>query len=199
MEFINNDPEQIKIRKSQNTLIVVGTGTVLFGVWTALKMIGSLFMLKAETIEAMRKLADGGLDQFTDKQVFAIILGLALFVTLILLFLRTYIGLSALAEGRGRRRSKVYIPIAVLIICVTLLSFVFNFLSVTGEKVYGALTPDTSFSGMIIEMTSIIMLVEMVVSAIRIRRAGGTSGHNTSAAPNGTDGSAALGGKAGDR
>ena len=30
MEFVNNKPEQIKIRKSQNTLIVVGTGTVLF-------------------------------------------------------------------------------------------------------------------------------------------------------------------------
>lgn len=170
MEFINNDPEQIKIRKSQNTLIVVGTGTILFGIWTALKMIGSLFMLKKETVEAMRKLAAGGFDQNTDQQVFAVTLGIALFATLILLFLRTFIGLSALAEGRGQRKNRSYLLVAVLMIIATVLSFGFNFFSVTGEKAYGALTPDTSFSGMIIELTSFIMLIEMVISAIRIRK-----------------------------
>lgn len=193
MEFINNDPEQIRIRKSQNTLIVVGTGTILFGIWTALKMIGSLFMLKKETIEAMRKLAAGGLDQNTDRQVFAVTLAIALFATLILLLLRAFIGLSALAEGRGRRRHRLYIPAAMFMIVLSVLSFCANFFSVDGQKPYGALTPDTTFSGMIIELTSIIMLFEMVYSALMIRKLGGSKETGGSAGP------ATHSGKAGDR
>ena len=53
MQFINNEPKQIEIRKSQNTLIVVGSGIILFGVWSAVKMLSMLFLLRKETVEGI--------------------------------------------------------------------------------------------------------------------------------------------------
>ena len=49
-------------------------------------------------------------------------------------------------------------------------SFFTNFFSVSEEPTYGALSQDTTISGLIIELTSVIMLTEMVVSAVRIRQ-----------------------------
>ena len=53
MQFVNNGPEQIKIRESQNTLIVVGSGTVLFSIWSAARMLGLLFLLRNEIAAAV--------------------------------------------------------------------------------------------------------------------------------------------------
>lgn len=44
MQFVNNEPEQIEIRKSRDTLIVVGSGTVIFGIWTLIKMLSLLII-----------------------------------------------------------------------------------------------------------------------------------------------------------
>ena len=58
MNHINNDIDHILIRRSQNTLIVVGSGTILFSIWTVVKTLGSLILLKDEAVAAIRKTAD---------------------------------------------------------------------------------------------------------------------------------------------
>ena len=58
MEHIDNRPEQIAIRKAQNNLIVVGSGTILFGVWSGLKMLGSVIMLRNETVADFKRVID---------------------------------------------------------------------------------------------------------------------------------------------
>lgn len=170
MDFINNDPKQITIRKAQNTLIVVGTGTILFGIWTAVRMFGRLFMLRDETVETMRRLAGETIAQFSDSDVFIITIIATVFFMLLFLCVRTFVGLSALAEGRGLRRRRLYLPIAAIMIISYFVSFFINFFTVTEENNLGVLMPQTTFSGLIIDLTSIIMLTEMIVSAIRIRK-----------------------------
>ena len=170
MDYINNDPKHIAIRKAQNTLIVVGSGIVLFGVWTAVKMLGSFFLLKEETVAAMRMLAGEGMDVLSDTAVFYITLAMVMFVMLVILAIRTYVGLSAISEGRGKKSRILYIPIAVIMIIFGLISFYINFTTVEDAGTYGALSQDTTTSGLIIELTSVIMLTEMVVSAVRIKR-----------------------------
>ena len=56
MEHINNEADQVEIRRLQDNLTIVGTGIILFGVWTAVKVIGSVFMLKNETITALKEM-----------------------------------------------------------------------------------------------------------------------------------------------
>ncbi len=173
MGFINNDPEQIKIRKAQNTLIVVGTGIILFSVWTAVKMLGSLFMLRKETVSAIRMMNEEETAALSDKAVFYSTLAAVAIITLIVVALRAYVGLSAISEGRGKRRHRFYIPLAVIMIVSGTVSFFTNlmtFFSSAEQNGMGALSPDTSFSGLIIELTSMIMLTEMVASACRIRK-----------------------------
>ena len=170
MKFIDNDPEQVAIRKYQNILIVVGTGIILFSAWTVVKMLGSFFMLKDETVEAMRRFGGEGMADVPDTAVFYITLVTVLIIMLIVLAIRAYVGLSAISEGRGKRRRGPYLLLAVIMIISGTMSFIANFLSTGKEASFGALSADTSFSGLIIELTSVIMLTEMVVSAIRIRR-----------------------------
>lgn len=170
MDCINNDPKHIAIRKTQNTLIVVGSGIVLFGIWTAVKMLGSFFLLKEETIAAMRMLGGEGMDELSDTAVFYITLVMVMLVMLVILAIRTYVGLSAISEGRGKKSRILYIPIAVIMIIFGIISFYTSFTTVEDLGTYGAFSKDTTMSGLIIELTSVIMLTEMVVSAVRIKR-----------------------------
>ena len=50
MRFINNEARQVEIRKLQNTLVVVGSGTIIFSLWTLIKFIGTLIILRKETV-----------------------------------------------------------------------------------------------------------------------------------------------------
>lgn len=170
MDFINNDPAQIKIRKSQNTLIVVGTGTVLFGIWDVVKVLSVLFMRKKETVEGMRESTGEFFAEYSDAKVFTITLVIFLLFLLILLSVRTFVGLSALSEGRGLRRRRLYIPIAVVMIILDIMVLIFNFFKAGKENAGVALLGDNTLSGLIVELTSMIMLAEMVVAAVRIRR-----------------------------
>ena len=170
MNHINNDPDHILIRKSQNTLIVVGMGTILFSVWTAVKMLGTLFLLKDETVAAVRRIADENSLAVSDKLIFQIVLVFAVLFMLVSVGIRTHIGLAAVSEGRGRRRRKGYLIFAAIIIIVNVLAFTMNIISDTQES-FGALSTDTSLSSFVIELTSVVMLTEMIVSAVRLRKA----------------------------
>ena len=178
MDFINNDPKEIRKRRSQNTLIVVGTGIILFGIWTAVKLLGSFFMLKKETVAALRMIGGDGIAELSDTAVFYVALFVVMVIMLVILAVRTYVGLSAIDEGRGKKRHRFYLPVAIIMIIGGIASFFTNFFSVNENLSYGALSPDTTISGLIIELTSVIMLIEMVVSAVRIRKLNGPGKRN---------------------
>ena len=176
MQFVNNEPEQIEIRKSQNTLIVVGTGTILFSIWTAAKMLGLLFMLRKETVAALRT----AFDQYavlSDRAIFWTVAVVIIIFMALFLAVRAYVGLSAISEGRGRRHGRAYLLFAVIMIIVNISSFCTNLLTAEAPEQLGALTRDQSVSALIIEATSIIMMTQMVVSAIKIRKLTGTAKH----------------------
>ena len=170
MNHINNDIDQILIRRSQNTLIVVGTGTILFSVWTVIKTLGSLVLLKDELIAVIKKAITESGFVIPDQYIFYIGLALVLILTILFLAVRTFIGLSAVSEGRGFRRKNGYLILAVIMIILNIAVIIINFVSVNSQESIGVLSNDNSLSAQIIELTSIIMLVELVFSAIRIRR-----------------------------
>lgn len=169
MEFVNNKPEQIKIRKSQNTLIVVGTGTVLFSIWSAVKLLSVVFLLRQEIVEAILK-QTGTVEEIPENILFWVVAVMCIIFALVIMGIRTYVGLCAVAEGQGKRRSIFYIIIAVFMILLTTLSVCMSFFITKEPDQFSALTGDQSFSAMIIDATSVIMLTQMVVSALRIRQ-----------------------------
>ena len=109
MNHINNDIDHILLRRSQNTLIVVGSGTILFSVWTVVKTLGSLFLLRDELVAFLRKTIDESGLTIPDQYVFYIELAMVLIIMALFLVFRTFIGLSAVAERRGLPRKNGYL------------------------------------------------------------------------------------------
>ena len=103
MEHINNEADQVEIRRLQDNLTIVGSGIILFGVWTAVKVIGSVFMLKNETITALKEMPNLTED-IPDDIIFYVLIVMSVIFFLIDILLRSYIGLSAIREGRGSRK-----------------------------------------------------------------------------------------------
>ena len=97
MNFIDNDPKQGAIRRYQNALIVVGTGVIFFGVWTVVKMLGSFFILKEETVAALRKISRVGVDELSDDALFYITLVAVMIIMLVILAIRPYGDMSAMS------------------------------------------------------------------------------------------------------
>ena len=171
MNHINNDTDHILIRKTRNILIVVGTGTIMFSVWTVVKTLSSIFLLRDEAIAAARKTVDEIGLVVPDQQLFFIALVTVLISMILFLTVRIYIGMAAISEGRGSRRRKGYLLLAVLMIIFNITAIVINFISVNPQESLGAFSHDTSLSSLIIELTSMVMIVEMVFAAVRLRRA----------------------------
>ena len=67
-------------------------------------------------------------------------------------------------------RKTASLLLAVIMIISGVISFIANFFRTAPETSMGAFSADTTISGIIIELTSVIMLTEMVVSAVRIRK-----------------------------
>ena len=171
MNHINNDVDHILIRKSQNTLIVVGSGTILFSIWTAVKMLGTLFLLRDETVAAARKYVDANGIAASDRLIFHVLLAGTIICLLLFVGIRTYIGLAAVSEGRGRRRRKGYLVLAVIMIIFNFLAIITIKIGLNHQESFGAFTINTSLSSFIIELTSMVMLAGMVFSAVRLRSA----------------------------
>ena len=170
-DHINNDLDHILMRRSQNTLIVVGTGIILFSIWTVVKTLGLIFMLKDESIAIARKVADEIGISISDQHLYYIVLAVMLIILLLFLAVRTYIGRAAISEGRGVRRRKGYLILAVIMIIINTAAVAANYLLPESQEFLGELSTNNSLPAFIIEVTSMIMMAEMVFAAARLRRA----------------------------
>ncbi|MBO5565264.1 MAG: hypothetical protein J5935_06590 [Lachnospiraceae bacterium] len=169
----NNSIEEIKIRKHQNTLRIVGSGIILMGLWTIAKTVGLLFFQRAQVLETVHTSVGEPLDQITDGQILVILLIFILIVLLVELAMRLYVGVSAIRESRGKRGFPFYILLAALVIVGnlnTIIVAVATWIDGTVEDNTLHLIDTTSATAVIIELTSMIMLIEMIVASLRIRK-----------------------------
>lgn len=152
---------QSQLRRNQDTLVVVGTGIIAFGVWNILESV-LLFVLVSSHLEV--SMPPGyTLDQYSQMLVYSVVP-----MTAVGLVMNLFVGLSARAEGLGRRRGKglAYVFIAVVmalfgVVVVTLLGLA---VFLTEVPVMDCLIP------IVMECTSIVVLVELVAASIRTKR-----------------------------
>ena len=172
---INNSAEQRRIRRSQSTLVIVGTGIMMFGIWTALKAYGLALLNSTKMIEETRSYMPEGSDTVSNGLAFAVILVIVTIYVLFELGIRAYIGLSAIAEGRGKRSGKMYIVLSFILIFIGTLAVVMDAFGVyssvtgTGSGTDGT-TASNQLTALIIDLTSLVMMIEMVVSAFRVKK-----------------------------
>lgn len=145
--------KEIKMRRYQNLLTVSGLGVIIFGLWTVLKTILLLFLQE----DMLDDLPDG---LFYRVLFFTLIGG----VLLIDFLIRLFVGLSARAEGFGKKKGYGYIVVAILIAIASLASLVLIFFD-TGDR--SILELIVSF---IVEATSMIATVELLVAAFTVKK-----------------------------
>lgn len=153
-----------ELRRCENTQIIIGAGVIVFGVWIVLRSMISF---------ALDPLGLGFDEDFAAFGKYAHLVSfcfIALFGVAIIGF-RGYVGLSGIAEGKGRKTRGLYIPAAIFLLLVDLailgLEWYFLF-NPSGDDVADD-TLDFLVS-IVVDTTSIITLIEFIYAAIRTRQ-----------------------------
>lgn len=145
--------KEVKLRRYQNLLTVSGLGVIVFGLWSVIKTLLVLFM-QEDTLDDIP-------DSTVIRVIFFAILGVVLLVDLLL---RLFVGLSARAEGFGKKKSVVYIIFAFLLAIVSLVSVVMIFFDMDETSI------DELIVSVIVEGTSLIVVIELLVAAFNVKK-----------------------------
>lgn len=155
--------EQAKIRRIQDTLTIAGSGVIAFSVWSLAKI--GLFLTLVDK-DVLRRIL--GID---DDSLIITVYALLGVIALIDFGVRAFVGLSARAEGRGKKKSPVYLVVAA-IVAISNASSLGAIAVITSL----ALSPSMLVVSIVIEVTAIAALVLVIYSSICLRRAGKTTG-----------------------
>lgn len=149
---------QSELRKYKDLLIVTGTGVIVFGLWSAVKITLQFILLRD-----LRESLFSTLNGVPEKVLASIFLALFIFITFAV---HLHLGLGARAEGLGRKK-RAYLGLAVVVAVLSTLSFIFDILNFNS---YLSGTMADSIVTAIIDFTMTFVLIEMIVSAVRVRR-----------------------------
>ena len=142
-----------KMRRYQNLLTVSGLGVIIFGLWSVLKTILLLFMKEG----ILSEIPD---DTFVRVMFFVILGGILLIDVLI----RLYVGLSARAEGFGKKKGYGYVVIAILMALASLTSLVLIFFDTNEQSLWELIV------SVIVEATSLVVTIELLVAAFTVKK-----------------------------
>lgn len=142
------------VRRLQNNLITLGTGVIAFGVWTVIKFI-LYCVVNSDDLQAT--VAQDDIDFF-----FSIpLIGFAL----INLGICCTIGFSARAEGHGKHTGPAYVVVASINVFfyVAIIALDVALLFFDTDSLF------TVIINFIIDTTSMMIMIEMIVSSIKLR------------------------------
>lgn len=149
---------QRDLRRNENILSVSGVTIILFGVWTAIKLV-LYFSLSEDGFRAIPKDAEGQLERLMLTAI------LVLFIV-ISMSSRLWVGLSARTESMGRKKGYGYMFLAMLILTADMLALGFSLADIEGNF--------DSWMDLIItlfvEATSMLTVVELIVAAFRVKK-----------------------------
>ena len=157
------------------TLVIVGTGIIMFGAWAAVKVFSMILLRTDKTVAEMKELLFYEVEDITDREVIVGIVFLAALYVLIELGIRVFVGMSAIAEGRGIRSGRLYIVFMFMLIFAALLAVLFDVAIIInnlvgGGTAEGELTRRSAGTSFVIDLTSLVMMIEMMAAAFRIKK-----------------------------
>lgn len=150
-----------ELRRQQNLLVDAGMGMVMFGIWGVVK-INMFLALSSDFAEAWQIALQ---ESEIAEEYFLVGFWVAIAIYLVLvLFSRLYIGMSAVAEGKGKKKGYAYILMTAVLL-------VFNLH--TNWYIYTEEQPVVNLNwimGILLDMASLQIMMELVISAIRVKR-----------------------------
>ena len=147
-----------ELRRLRNNLLVSGMGVIAFTAWGAVKTFLLLFFT-GEGRETMQEVS-------VVKYGITLLISVLSVSVLVTAALNLYVGFSAISEGKGKKRMNIYVAVAVFLTAVRLIG-------VIGDIFYPqdkAFTVMDKLATIIVDTTSFIMMADLTLSAIRLRR-----------------------------
>lgn len=175
-DFIDNGAAAVTLRRLENNLITLGMGTMVFGLWNVAKSISIVFLNQSIFIDMLHKEMIDQDPALMPPDIFLFALFLfGVFLTLsVSLGTRLWIGFSAISVGKNRKKRTFYLPLSVLMILGSAyelyLEGVDLITNLTDEEAIRVQIGDSPLLSIFIELCSIIMIIELLVTAFRIRR-----------------------------
>lgn len=164
-KYIDNNAEDIKNRRLKDILISSGTGVVMFAVWGVVRTILNFTLVNKNNNEFAEITSELGEGQYADI-FFAVLAILTCAILAAEVGIRLFVGLSARAEGKGKKRGWAYVIVAYIMIPIYLAGLVVSIINIA--------TVNTGIIDMIVtvlvEATSLFAFVELAVSATRLKR-----------------------------
>lgn len=144
------------IRRLENSLVTIGTGVVILSLWTLLKIILYTLVYREEIENASSTL---------QPIEAAFVIGL-IAAAVVVFILHCFIGLSAIDEGRGKRKHPVY-PIVTGFIIIFYAAMILLELSLL--FFYKEISLKLVIS-MVIDVTTIGLMIDILASSLRLRK-----------------------------
>lgn len=140
---------------------------ILLAVWSFLRAAGVTLIdpsdIKTGGIEASRELG-----YLSETGAIILIAVIAFFMIGIDILIRVYIGTSAVAVSRGEKRSILFIILTCLIILgdtAIIIGLIATLIHFPGDS-----SVQTIAINLIIEVTSIVLMIGLIIAAVRVRR-----------------------------
>ena len=156
------------LRRYRDTLATSGIAIIVFGIWDIAKSVltavyGST--LSAENEDVIGEIETSFASMGDDVEIIIVLFALVAMLVMVLgLALRLYVGLSARAEARGKRKSWAYVIIAGI---MGTMGVVFTVAGLTLSK-----SPGLAVSGIVtglIELSSLFAYVDLIRSAVKVK------------------------------
>ncbi len=139
--------------KIEINLITTGTGLMFFGLWTFIKFFLTIVFLGVEY------------DDNTSDEVKLIATIITIIAVAIVSALFCYVGLSARAEGKGKKKSVVYLIVNGFLLFFHILIIILEAAALLfGENIL------TIIITMIIDATAAVLMLEVMINSIKLRK-----------------------------
>ena len=167
--------EEIKLRKYEHALVISGVGVIAFGLWSVIKAAIYFILIPLEPTSSVlmnNDLADLHKQGLTDREI-GYLIAAAILLSLLLDFaLRLYVGRSAFADGRRLTKKRFFYVIWAMFIAAGLVS---NLVTrsvqlYSGDEEFWGSAISAANVSVIVDITSLLALIEMIVAAIMVRR-----------------------------
>lgn len=155
------------LRRYRDTLMIVGRGNLLFGIWGMIRTVMTYIISSDEREKLIADFRSAPEYQPDLEIVFYVLFFVIMLVVLLLeISLRIYIYRASRAESMGEHRSILYLIVAALIAGVSLFSVWYSVF----KGYYGDMDIFDICITIAIETTSSILLLDLVRSSIRVRQ-----------------------------
>ena len=150
--------EKARLRKYEDDLNVSGTGVVVLGAWSIIRVFIEVFLGAKSSISFD--------DESPAFRVIAMIVVIAIMalISFIVMKIHLYIGLNAMRAAKGREHKKGYFVAAVIILILSVLSLI-----TYGDSFQDLENIDTTIASIIVDLTTIYIFVVVIISTLKIK------------------------------